>query len=417
MEPCHDTSAVTARSPRGRLRSVLGTVVACTLAAWLSGCGGGGGSTAGPVTPVATTASVGEAIFHDTSLSASGRQACATCHVPASGHADPAGTVLPLGGPAMDLQGLRSSMSLGYLSENTAFRLNIGQPEGGFMWDGRADSRQAQAALPLLDPREMANASVADAAARLRRAAYFADLLSVSGLGANASDQRIFDAATLAVATYQAEDSDYQRFNSRFDQVLDGKASFTAQEARGLAIFNDPNRGACARCHTSATSPDGRRPLFTNFRYAALGLPRNPAIQANADPAFFDMGLCGPKRTDLSARTDLCGQFRIPSLRNVALTAPYFHNASVATLEEAVSFYATRDINPGRWYPLVGGVPDKFNDLPAGLRGNVIRTAPFGQSPGDPPRLTAQDTADLAAFLRTLSDDLSAPANSAFVGR
>ena len=162
---------------------------------------------------------------------------------------------------------------------------------------------------------------------------------------------------------------------------------------------------------------DGSRPLFTNFSYAALGLPRNTAIRANADPAFFDMGLCGPKRTDLAARTELCGQFKVPTLRNIALSAPYFHNASVATLEDAVSFYATRDTDPARWYPLVDGQPERFNDLPPALRGNVIQTAPFGQARGAAPRLSAQDVADLAAFLRTLSDDLSAPAGSPTVAR
>jgi cytochrome c peroxidase len=162
--------------------------------------------------------------------------------------------------------------------------------------------------------------------------------------------------------------------------------------------------------------PDGARPLFTDFRYHALGLPRNMAIQANADPNFRDMGLCGPDRTDLAMRVDLCGAFRVPTLRNVAQTAPYFHNASVATLSDAVGFYATRDSDPLRWYPLLNGQPDKFNDLPLGFRGNVVTTAPFGVLPGGQPRLTPQDVNDLVAFLRTLSDDLSQPARSSFVG-
>jgi cytochrome c peroxidase len=132
-------------------------------------------------------------------------------------------------------------------------------------------------------------------------------------------------------------------------------------------------------------------------------VPRNHST-ATADPAFFDMGLCGPVRTDLSNRTDLCGQFKVPTLRDVALTAPYFHNGAVATLEDAVTFYATRDIDPARWYPVVGGVVDKFNDLPVAYRGNVTQQAPFGQRPGAAPRLSPQDVQDLVAFLGTLSD-------------
>ena len=154
----------------------------------------------------------------------------------------------------------------------------------------------------------------------------------------------------------------------------------------------------------SSTPPAGQtRALFTNFGYFALGVPRNRSA-ATADPSFFDMGLCGPVRTDLAHRTDLCGKFKVPTLRNVALTAPYFHNGAVATLQDAVSFYATRDIDPARWYPVVDGTIDKFNDLPAAYRGNVDQQPPFGQQPGQAPRLSAQDVQDLTAFLHTLTD-------------
>lgn len=263
----------------------------------------------------------------------------------------------------------------------------------------------------------MANASTAAVAAKVRSTALYTDFARLYGLPAAATDQQVFDALTLALATYQAEDPDYLLFNSKFDQVLDGKATLSAQEARGLQLFNAPERGNCASCHTSQVGADGSRPLFTDFRYAALGVPRNTAITANADAAFFDMGLCGPKRTDLASRLDLCGQFKVPTLRNVAVTAPYFHNAKVATLDEAVRFYATRDIDPGRWYPVVDGRPDLFDDLPVALRGNVVQTAPFGLAPGAAPRLSAQDVADLSAFLRTLTDDFTAPAGSATVAR
>ena len=185
--------------------------------------------------------------------------------------------------------------------------------------------------------------------------------------------------------------------------MQDGRATFSPQEARGLALFNSPQQGNCASCHSSTPPAGQTRALFTNFGYFALGVPRNQST-ATADPAFFDMGLCGPVRTDLSNRTDLCGMFKVPTLRNVALTAPYFHNGAVATLQDAVAFYATRDTDPARWYPILGNVVDKFNDLPAAYRGNVNQLPPFGQQPGQPSRLSAQDVQDLVAFLRTLTD-------------
>lgn len=371
-----------------------------------------------PPGTIATRASIGELAFHDTTLSAGNNLACSSCHARNTGLADPTGTFLPLGGPQRNQQGTRSSPSLAYLGTNTAFSFNAdGKPHGGFFWDGRADGRVAQAAGPLLNPAEMANPSIDAIATTLKRAPYYADLLRVFQLPANATSTSLFNALTQSLAAYQANDTDFMRFNSRYDQFLDGRATLTAAETRGLNLFNDPQRGNCANCHDSRTGPDGARPLFTNFSYHALGLPRNRAIAANADPNFYDMGLCGPVRQDLQLRVDLCGMFKVPTLRNVAVSAPYFHNASTSSLEIAVGFYATRDIDPARWYPLVNGRPDKFNDLPLGLRGVVEQGAPFSPGPGGRPRLSPQDVADLVAFLRTLTDDLNAPAATSRVNR
>ncbi len=402
-------------NPPVRVRSVRALCAPALLAALLVGCGGGGGpaDTAIPTAtvqdPVGTATetarvAVGDLLFKDTRLSAAGNLACASCHVRERGHADAAGVFLPLGGLASDRQGLRSSPTLNYLNDNRAFGFdNRGRPSGGFTWDGRADTRAAQALGPLLAAHEMAHASSAAVVARVRTLPYFAQLLSSSALEANASDAQILQAAQAALQSYQAGDVDYQPYTSKFDAVQDGRAAFSAQEARGLAIFNNPQQGNCASCHSSAPPAGQTRALFTNFGYFALGVPRNRST-ATADPAFFDMGLCGPVRTDLSHRTDLCGLFKVPTLRNVARTAPYFHNGAVATLQDAVSFYATRDTDPARWYPVVGGAVDRFNDLPAAYRGNVEQQPPFGQQRGQPPRLNAQDVQDLVVFLGTLTD-------------
>ena len=396
-------------------------LAAASLVALLTACGGS--SPASTQTPseapsAATPLSVSQALFAEKALSANGKMACASCHTDDNAHADATGTLLPLGGLNLDQQGFRSSPSLMYLTTNTAFRFDAnGLPFGGFNWDGRANSRAEHAAGPLLDSTEMANANVAALAQKVRGLSYFNDFVSQFNVPKAATDQNIFEKLQTALQTYQELDTDYVLFNSKFDKVADGTATFTAAEQRGLAIFNNPNQGNCASCHTSINGPNRERPLFTNFSYAALGLPRNPLIQKNADPTFFDMGLCGPKRTDLSARTDLCGQFKVPTLRNIAVTAPYFHNASISTLSDAVGFYATRDIDPGRWYPSVNGVVQKFNDLPSAYRGNVMSTAPFGQQRGARPLISAQDVEDLVSFLQTLTDDRSAAPGSPTVAR
>lgn len=390
-----------------------------TLLGYLTACGGGGGATANTQTPAAPTPlSVATALFAEKALSASGQLACASCHTDDNAHADATGTTLPIGGVNMDQQGFRSSPSLLYLASNSAFRFDAnGLPFGGFTWDGRANSRAEQAAGPLLDSTEMANADVATVARKVRGLSYFNDFVSQFNVPTAATDTQIFEKLQTALQTYQELDTDYLLFNSKFDKVADGTATFTAAEQRGLTIFNNPNQGNCASCHTSRNRPNGERPVFTNFSYAALGLPRNMQIQKNADATFFDMGLCGPKRTNLSGRTDLCGQFKVPTLRNIELTAPYFHNASVSTLNDAVGFYATRDTQPGRWYPTVNGVVQKFNDLPVAYRNNVLNTAPFGQQAGAAPLLSAQNVADLVSFLQTLTDDRMAPPGSPTVAR
>ncbi len=384
------------------------------LAALLAGCGGGGpAGTADKVSPASTSiaqptaadrVAVGETLFHDPGLAANGSQACASCHAVANAHADAAGGFLPLGGPLLDQQGLRSSPSLNYLNGNSGFRFDAqGQPVGGFTWDGRADNRADQSLGPLLAAKEMAHADTAAVVRTLRARPAFSALQFAFALPASATDAQVLQALQQALSDYQSADPDYQPYSSKFDFVQQGRTAFTMQEARGLALFNDPRRGACAACHTSDAAVGQPAAAFTNFGYFALGVPRNSS-SATADPNFFDMGLCGPLRTDLAHRTDLCGRFKVPTLRNVALTGPYFHNGAVATLEEAVAFYATRDIDPGRWYPTVAGVVQRFNDLPTAYRGNVTQQAPFGQQAGDAPRLSAQDASDIVAFLRTLSD-------------
>ena len=104
----------------------------------------------------------------------------------------------------------------------------------------------------------------------------------------------------------------------------------------------------------------------------------------------------------MSTRKDLCGAFRVPTLRNIAKTAPYFHNGAIKTLREAVKFYATRDTNPELWYP----AGQKFDDLPSQYQRNVNTTeVPYNRVAGDYPALDDSEIDDVVAFLTTLSDE------------
>jgi len=382
------------------------------LALLLSACGGGSGAdnanaTAGSsdAATARAQAALGEKIFADASLSASGRQSCASCHDSAHGHAAPNALAAQFGGPDLNLQGGRLAPSIRYLATNTAFHFDAeGTPTGGFFWDGRADSLAAQAGGPFLNPVEMALPDQAALVSRLAQASYAADFKAAFGADIFSRPADAFRAATLALQRYQLDDSDFRPFSSKYDAFLRGQASLTAQELRGLGLFNSPAKGNCQSCHPSAKGSDGSLPLFTDFTYDNLGVPRNAELQANADPAFFDLGLCG--RADLAARTDLCGAFKVPSLRNVALRQALFHNGRFKSLKDALTFYVQRDIHPEKFYGLnADGSLNKFDDLPAAYKGNVNTSeAPYNRHPGDAPALSDAEIDDVIAFLGTLTD-------------
>ncbi len=387
---------------------------AALAAALLAGCGGEGGSGAGTgapssadAAPLSAVARLGERIYSDPSLSASGRQSCASCHDPAAAHGAPNALAAQFGGPALDRQGIRQSMSIRYLQGNTAFHLDAdGAPAGGFFWDGRAASLDEQAGRPLLNPVEMANESKADVVAKLARTAYAGEFRAVFGAAVFDDVDGAFRRLTLALQRYQIEETAFHPYSSRYDDFLRGKAMLDAQELRGLALFNAPGKGNCAACHPSGRGADGSLPLFTDFSYDNLGVPRNRELRANDDPAHFDLGLCAREGGDLAARTELCGAFKVPTLRNVAGRGSFFHNGRFKTLKETIAFYVQRDIRPEKFYPAgADGTVAKFDDLPARHHANVNTTeAPYDRRPGDAPALDEAEIDDVIAFLRTLSD-------------
>jgi cytochrome c peroxidase len=220
-------------------------------------------------------------------------------------------------------------------------------PTGGLTWDGRADRGSDQAKIPLLSPFEMANKDAAAVTSALRKATYADGFKAAFGDAVFDRQDDAFDAAAEALGTFEQSAADFYPYSSRYDAFLAGKAQLTAQELRGRALFEDEAKGNCASCHLSEPANDGKPPQFTDFGLIAIAVPRNRAIPANADPAYVDLGLCGPLRTDFHGRAEYCGLFRTPTLRNVALRKSFFHNGAFHTLRDAVAFYATRDTDPG----------------------------------------------------------------------
>lgn len=390
--------------------------------------------------PLSAVADLGRKIFFDAHLSVSGKQSCASCHDPSNAYAPSNALAVQLGGPGMNQPGFRTVPSLDYMNTTPVFevgpeslaeiegaqlgpvaRSSTGMskadmaasgianpvPEGGFFWDGRADTLQEQPNGPLLSPFEMANPDVHSVVEKLRAAPYAADLRALFGANVFDDDNMALAEADFALGRYEYEDPSFHPFTSKYDAYLAGKAALTADEAAGLKLFDDPKKGNCSACHLDQRDADGRPPMFTDFEYEALAVPRNPAIPADADPRFHDLGICGPLRDDVYAHQSAnCGLFKTPTLRNVATRHVFFHNGVYDNLTDVVRFYVERDTQPGKIYPHDAyGHVLMANDLPWQYAPNMdVIDAPFDRHRGDPPALDDREIDQVVAFLKTLTD-------------
>ncbi len=394
-----------------------------------------------PVQPLSAVAQLGKLIFFDASLSGSGKQSCASCHSPKYAYNPPNHLAVQPGGAAMNRLGERPPPSLAYLYRQQPFSIgpdtapddvtvNLNAlaastsshpraqksagaaappamvPQGGLFWDGRADSLQRQAFFPALDPAEMANTSVSTLAGTLSKPPYRQQFVQLFGPAIVNDPDRLVSEAMFALVRYQLEDPSFHAFTSKYDAWLQGKATLSAAEMRGLKAFNDPQKGNCAACHLSQVTADGLPPLFTDTQYEALGVPRNPHLAANKDPQHYDLGLCGPIRKDLASQKQYCGMFLTPTLRNVDRRAVFFHNGAYTTLKQVLDFYNLRSVQPEKIYPRdASGKLALYNDIPEALHGNVdTKDAPFDRNVGDQPAMSNLDIQDIIAFVHTLDD-------------
>ena len=322
-----------------------------------------------------------------------------------------------MGGADLRQAGTRTVPSLRYLQVTPQFREHYydsddeadasidNGPTGGLTWDGRMDRGRIQARLPLFAANEMANPDAASVVRAVKRSPSLPLLRKAMGRHSINDTAKVFDVILQAFEAYEQTPEEFFPYSSKYDAYLSGKASLTAREARGLDLFDEPSKGNCAHCHLSARGADGTPPQFTDYGFATLAVPRNREIPANADAAYYDLGLCGPYRTDLKDHPEYCGMFKAPTLRNVALREAFFHNGVFHTLREAVAFYADRDINPGRWYPKAGdGSIQRYDDLPAQYHENINVEPPFDRKAGDSPALSEQEIDDIVVFLNTLTD-------------
>ncbi|MCA9605004.1 MAG: cytochrome-c peroxidase [Myxococcales bacterium] len=324
-------------------------------------------------------ATLGRVLFYDRRLSANGETSCASCHDPAVGFSDPRTRSLGFDGG----ETRRHSMQL----------INLRwYARAAMFWDERAATLEDQVLVPVQDDVEM-GLSLEELVARVRAADYYGPLFTAA-FGSNTVDETRI---ARALAQFVRSIVSYQ---SRWDEgvglvggdIAQDFPNYTAEENRGKDIFfgqHDPNtRGLCGTCHLMGNplafvpgggpgGPPGAPPggaALDNTAVFFMVEPANNGLIDDTDDGYGEV-------TELAENL---GEFKAPSLRNIALTAPYMHDGRFATLEEVVSYYDSG----------VQAHPNLDPALSAGPGGAPMRL-----------NLTAADRVALVAFLRTLTDD------------
>lgn len=357
----------------------------CLASSALLGCAGEGSPSF-----VSQEVALGRALFFDASLSEPAGQSCSSCHQPGSAFADPRQDQPTSEGVVHGLFGARQAPSVMYGMFFPPFHYDSvkGRYEGGQFWDGRAADLKDQAHFPMLAAAEMNNPSRARIVQKVASGPLAASMQRVYGMDVFSSVDRAMDAITDSIATFERS-AEFAPFTSKFDAVRKGTATFSDAEARGLALFN--GKGRCNTCHLSFDREGGAPPLFTDFAYHNLGAPKNPANPFYSMPphinpagaAFVDVGLSAT-----TGRSADKGRMKTPTLRNVAITAPYLHNGVFKDLPTVVRFYSERDTGSF-------GPPEVTENMDRATVGNL--------------GLTDGEIADLVAFMEALTDGYTAP--------
>ena len=283
----------------------------------------------------------GRQLFFDTDLSAQRNQSCSTCHNPVAGFIDTrdngVAAAASLGSDGVSL-GERNAPTVTYAALVPAFGIDAtGVYAGGLFHDGRAATLARQAAEPFTNPVEMAMPSEAAVVQRvLEKETYFATLEALFGAAVLADPAATFAALTAAIAAYESS-PEFVAFDSRYDRFLRGEYELTRPEEIGRMLFFSQVIN-CHSCHLVDAREHQPDESFTNFRYHNIGTPRNDELaRANGSAGGSrDEGLLA---NPLVRNASEAGKFRVPTLRNVAVTAPYMHNGVFRELETAVRFY------------------------------------------------------------------------------
>ncbi|MCL4106670.1 UNVERIFIED_CONTAM: hypothetical protein GTU68_009804 [Idotea baltica] len=384
----------------------------CLAAIFITACSDDSTRAAGPdlvpqpapeqVSPFSTVEALGESLFFDKNLSFNRSQSCAGCHDPERAFTD----------SRLDPNGLPPAFSLGddgfsQVSRNVptaayaSLTPNFQQPDyagyiGGQFLDGRATDLESQAKGPPLGALEMGMPDEASVVARLQEdRKYVVSFESLYGDAVFDDIDTAYNAMAGSIAAFERTDF-FSSFDSKYDKSLTGDYVYApgSKAALGKALFFSQQFTNCATCHQLASN-GSRGEVFTSFEYHNIGTPVNveARLAGNISLDDLDEGLFGHPDVDDPAQI---GKYRVPTLRNVAITSPYMNNGVFRKLDTVIRFY------------------DKFlvgsDNLTNPETGAPWREPPFPNTVSlieleDGRKLSESDIEGLICFLRTLTDE------------
>jgi len=325
---------------------------------------------------------LGKEIFNDKNLSNPIGQACATCHSPEKGFSDPSNSAVSQGAVA-NAFGNRNAPSLSYnvFSPSRYYSNEDNTFIGGLFLDGRSPNLLEQFIHPLLNPVEMNNSSTLEIVNKIKQASYYPKIVSIYSNSVFESD--ILSYVADALSKFETSNQ-VNPFTSKYDYYLQGRSTLSLEEKKGLVLFE--GKAKCAGCHVTEPDENVKKVLFTDFSYDNIGIPKNlnnpfynqPLNSAGAN--YVDLGIGA-----IVSQLAHYGKFRVPTLRNIAVSAPYFHNGAILTLEKVVRFYNRRDLNTGEFGP-----PETLQNMNVKELGNL--------------NLSDEEEQNIVAFLKTLTD-------------
>lgn len=307
-----------------------------------------------PVLAATSKADLGKILYFDFNLSLKRTQSCSTCHNPEAGFVDDRNNKVnkaaSMGDNGTSI-GDRTAPTAAYAKFSPDFHYDKKKKRyiGGQFWDGRAKDLETQAGGPPLNPDEMAMPDKQTVLQRIHEnEGYKSAFVDLYGEATWNDAEKLYDAMAESIAAFERTDY-FSPFDSKYDRYLKGEYEMTAQEELGMSLFFSNNNTNCSTCHM-LKGEEKPGETFTNYEYHNIGTPVNTALRAKNGVAqnHIDRGLLNnPEVND--KKED--GKFKVPTLRNIAVTSPYMHNSVFKDLRTVIEFYdqfnnPERSVNP-----------------------------------------------------------------------